>query len=504
MKTDTPSQQPIFNFEDFTSAPDNFSGILLNFHELICFKIEQILNADLQQFSYRQEIIDTAKGVLPIIRSLKSLKITYYDEAQQEAKLDFQVDFDPALPENEHRYKITREAINWVIKNVIIGNPADPSGLVNNLYPNSSHIEMTVHFPINRMFADRITATMKQITNKIEVAQHYNPSRKSTKIECGTAKYDVISEKGDKIVAKGKPRIIELSLDDPHVRLRTFEAFYEHILKIRDAKVIKIVCALFDFCADQNTWYLRDISLNDFMKRILAEPKSGYFNKKEKQSVSDILLFLSQLTVEMDTEISFGKTKRIQSNRYRVLDIDVAQYGKTREGEVDRTIIVRFHAELLPKFNKGTFPARLYGRGILNMDANHDRNCILLSFYLQTRLSQINQNKRANERLAPCRMQRGELIEYLELEKTNRSNPHVANDVIKRILDKIIQQGQISNYDPKPLPLSDIDFINFYPNASVIKEHFDGTERLYPLPLLNRISIGQNTLFDISEKTQKS
>ena len=488
------SEQVILSFDDISSGIDNPSSMFLNFHQLVCFRIRQMIeNPSVSHLDH--VIIDTAKAVLPIIENLKSLKITYFDEEKQEAKLDFQVDYNPNLSENKDRYQITQEAINWVIKHVIVNRPLMHPADEKNLYPNSSHIQMTVQFPINRMFADRMSAAMRQVRNKTNIAQNYNSSKKSTNIECGTAKYDVISDKGDKIAAKGKPRIVELSLDDPHVRLRTFDAFYEHLLKIRDAKVIKIVCALFDFCAELDSWYLRDISLNDFMKRILAEPKTGYYNKKEKQDVSDILFFLSQLTVEMDTEVSFGKAKRIQSNRYRVLDIDVAQYGKSRSGEVDRNVIVRFHAELLPKFNKGAFPARLYGRGILQMDANYDRNAILLGFYLQTRLSQINQTKKANEVLEPCRMQRGELIDFLELEKSNKANLHRANEYIKNILDKLVVNAQLSAYKPQDLPLSNQDYIYFYPSVEAIKELHDGTEILYPVSIKDLPLDWQTTLF---------
>lgn len=316
------------------------------------------------------------------------------------------------------------------------------------LFPNN--INPIHNLALVRQFADRYTAAIKLVPDEERVRAIMNQSKRNTfTYPVGEAE-------------------VSMTFVDPEFRLRTFEAFYERLLKIRDAKTIQVVCALFDYAAASGAWQLREVNINDLMKTILKPPKSGYFSQPDRRSFSDVLYFLSELKITLDTEIKDGRKKRVVTYFYRVFDLNVAVYSKKRDGEIDRSVILRFNGELLPGFNKGVNPARLYGKGLLHYDANKDRNAVLLSFLVQTRLSQINQNITDGEALKPCRIVRGELVRFCDYgeEKHNRRR---VNDLLKKTLDKLVETGDISSYHPSTLPLDDGAPIHFFPVQKNVK-----------------------------------
>ena len=315
------------------------------------------------------------------------------------------------------------------------------------LFPNA--VEPAENVGIVRQFSDRYSTAVKLTSNEALVRASNQQKRNTFTYQVGASE-------------------VSMTFDDPGFKLRTFDAFYNHLLKIRDAKTIQVICALFDFAAVNGAWQLQNISINDLMKSILKPPKSGYFSQEERRDFSDVLYFLSELKLSLDTDVREGRKKRVLTHFYRVFDLRVALYAKKRNGHPDLSVILRFNGELLPGFNKGVHPARLYGKGLLHYDANKDRNAVLLSFLIQTRLSQVNQTLTENDELKPCRVTRGELMRFCDYgeDKLNRNR---ANIMLKRTLDKLIEFGDIMSYHPDIMPLDDGGQITFFPVNKNVK-----------------------------------
>ena len=328
-------------------------------------------------------------------------------------------------------------------------NAPPPPTLFPNLDPNQN-------LGLPRQFADNYAAAMRYlIEGKNIIMKNYNYKPNVVKYKVGARDVEI--------------RLGLMENPDDDVRLHSFDVFYDRILRIRDAKIIQTLAALFDYAAQNGRWQFRNVSLNDVMKLVLKAPKNGHFSQPEKRKFTEVLIFLNQLQITLDTDIyepeKGGKksaSKKVARHYYRVLELEVSVHARGRDGSVDESVILRFNGELLPRFNKGIAPARLYGRGLLHYDANKDRTTILLSFLIQTRLSQINQTRTSKTGLSPCSIQRGQLVELAGYTEQPHTRAQI-NGKLRKIFDKLIESGDIERYEPTPLPLNDNSAITFYP-----------------------------------------
>lgn len=396
-------------------------------------------------------IVTKTKQYLPIIEGYFTSIDIRKDEQANKISIRAKLTFDP----HQHPDQTAQadEALTFWFKEVLPliesgqGLPKAPSGFKSQLFPNA--ITEDGRFGITRGPADLLnnlfqTSKDKERTKKRFTEKTYPNERRKRSV-----------------LVTGESETPNLG----HSRVVSFDRFYVELLELRDAKVIQVFCALYFYACQTGTWHFSNVRLTEFMKITHKGDKNGSINQQAKREFCSILRLLTQFHVELNLTLyePGRKHPRHFGKPYPLFWINELEYATKRDGTKDTSVFNIFDAELLPEFNKSSQIARVYGPGILEMDANKDRNAIELSFYLQTRLGQVNQQIDENETLQPTRFQRSQLIELANLKRTDKSSKAKGSLKLQRALDKLVQIGDILKYSPIPIPNDDHAMIYIYP-----------------------------------------
>ena len=370
---------------------------------------------------------------------------------------------------------IADQSINPEFEKKII-HQADAEGLLGRdntgkLFPNSKCINRSTQFGIPKVFADGFNRIIKG-ANKVQAIGQYT---KNNKDRGQLAKKD----HSYKVNKSGKET--ELIIDSDKVAIKTAEQFAERLMEVRDARVLQTFCALWKWANTNETATFRDVSLSDIMRLILKESGECKFNKADRQKYSKALEFLASLAINVETIAERvtrngkpGKAQLVVKTGVRLFDIE-AIYSVMKEFQglpkeeldkdlhFDRSVINRFSGELLPG-NAHLFKERasIYFGSILRLNGNQDRKAVLLGFNLQTRFNQLQDKEKDVE------IDRGFLVDLCDYNKTDQANPTEATKQIKKVLDKLIEAGIISNYSK--FGKSNVDKIKISPPKSLLPD----------------------------------
>lgn len=290
---------------------------------------------------------------------------------------------------------------------------------------------------------------------------------------------------------KGKKGELALRVIDNKQKIQTAEQFYKALTRIKSGKVLQTLLALWNYGNQQGSFVFSGTRLTKVMRTIL-KTKNGYFTQPQKRDFTkaihqlmDFEIYLDQTIT--DTDEKGRKQKVIKRDFYKLIDLVGATYAKRKQdlidpetgrvifkkGEADESVIIKLYGELLPRFNKGIMRGRLYSRGLLELDANKDERAILLGFKLLTRFDQLRQGAKGKDLVSDknlyIRRDRKTLIEWADYTKTDLEDKWIANQYLKKTLDKLIEVKCLRDYEPKNLTTDDDLKITLYPSAIALK-----------------------------------
>jgi hypothetical protein len=297
----------------------------------------------------------------------------------------------------------------------------------------SNPIEQEDVFGISRAFSDKYNSLTKEITPE-------------------SVKYSFLTNGGRCFKDKNDKIGLRISKE-----IKTAEQLYVELEKIKKGKIIKTLLGLWFHAKEIGSFVFRDVRLTELMTLVLKPDKNGYFSQEQKRDFTEAIYILRGFEIYLDNPVTEkdknGKQKRmVKRDYFRLIDLTSAVYATKRDGTADDSVIVKLNGELLPRFNKAIMRGRLYGIGLLELDANKDENALLLGFNLSTRFDQLRQGKKGkhsnyDDRLF-IKMDRKKLIELTGYDKTDSANKAMASRCLEKTLNKLIQIKCIKNYSP--------------------------------------------------------
>ena len=343
-----------------------------------------------------------------------------------------------------------------------IKKPAEQKTFFNNA------IDTEQAFGISRKFADNLKKLTEQITPET-ASESFKYNAKTFKNKTGDLALRVIDDKQE---------------------IKTAEQFYNALAKIKSGKVLQTLLALWAYGNKQGSFFFNGTRLSKVMQTILKT--KSYFTQPQKrdfteaiQKLRDFEIYLDQTIT--DTDEKGRRQKVIKRDFYKLIELKGATYAKRKQdlidektgaviakkGEADESVVIKLYGELLPRFNKGIMRGRLYGRGLLELDANKDERAILLGFKLLTRFDQLRQGTKGRDRVSDnnlyIKLDRKTLIEWADYVKTDLEDKWVANQYLIKTLNKLVEINCLRDYEPKKLTTDDALKITLYPSAIALK-----------------------------------
>ena len=322
------------------------------------------------------------------------------------------------------------------------------------LFPNSKQIDQASYFCIAQIVGNAMNGGIKYATLERAKNQYKESGRKA------------------QFVSPGKNSDYTLELDPVALDINSAAEFAKQLMKIKDAKVLQTFWALWKYANDQDSHIFRNVPISKVMKIVLKPHEKANFTKKARQEFTKGINYLAAISISVYLKAhetnKRGKKKPVlvENKNVHLLDIQ-AQYALKKEFQhlpekdltkehYDRSVINKFSGELLPG-NKRLFAdrANVYSSKLLQLNANKDRQAVVLGFILQTRFNQLADKEKS------VRMQRGYLIEQCEYQKSDKAKPAVATKYLKKVLDKLQLSGIISHYEN--LTNNSADEVRIYP-----------------------------------------
>lgn len=321
------------------------------------------------------------------------------------------------------------------------------------LFPNSKSIDIQNFFGIPKSVGDGLNKVLKNV-NRIEAMRQYKDG-------------------GRRSVYKTKDQdSTELHLDANLLGIRAAEQFADELIRIKDAKVLQTFFALWKYSNDHDSFYFRDVPISDVMRLVLRANAKANFNTEQRKQFSDVLKYLSGLTITLKVKgertDKKGKKKTVLREEKGVkLFRLVSEYAvkkpfqhltkeELEDEHFDKEVITRFTGELLPGYSQlFSERASIYFNALLQLDANKDRTAIILGFVVQTRFNQLQ------DKCKPIEMERGYMIELCDFQKTDQNDKSVATSILRKVLDKLRKHGIISRYEN--LTSKDSEKVIIYP-----------------------------------------
>jgi len=267
---------------------------------------------------------------------------------------------------------------------------------------------------------------------------------------------------------KGKDDRVRLMINK---KIGNAEQFYEELEKIKKGKILQTLLAIWSYAKKQNSFIFKNVRLTEIMKLILKPNKFGYFSQAQKEEFTNAIHTLRSFEIYLDNRVidkdKNGRKKRVIKRSYfKLIDLVSAIYARRRNGTTDDSVIVKLNGELLPRFNKGIMRGRLYGNGLLELDANKDENALVLGFKLFTRFDQLRQGKLGKYSNVDSRLyidtDREKLVEWAGYKQTDKANKAVASRRLEKILSKLIRAKCLKGYTPRRITVNDNLRIRLY------------------------------------------
>lgn len=225
---------------------------------------------------------------------------------------------------------------------------------------------------------------------------------------------------------------------------------------IESTRVKQVIGALHYLGNKHKKWEFKNIKLTDVM-RLMSADKKKKFKQEEKKEIGDIIIGLYHC--------SLSKAKDEGRKFYRLLDeFEITKYAKRlkdgvekgiayKKGDINQNIISRFSAELLPHLKKDAYAIVL---PVSFIEAPKHKNSYSgLAYSIYERYSR-NPNKEYMSK------SRAELMKRAGYTKTNETNSTMATQLLKKLLDELIENKVLSKYEPSELPLNNKALIKLY------------------------------------------